>query len=41
MINAAREYYIVCPVDRANDPVLRALADSVVEQLRPGRDQNA
>lgn len=40
-INAAREYYIVCPVDRANDPVLRALADRVVEQLRPGRDQNA
>lgn len=40
-INAAREYYIVCHVDRANDPVLRALADAVVEQLRPGRDQNA
>jgi LysR family glycine cleavage system transcriptional activator len=40
-INAAREYYIVCAVDRANDPVLRTLADHVVEQLRPGRDQNA
>lgn len=40
-INAAREYYIVCHVDRANEPVLRALADAVVEQLRPGRDQNA
>lgn len=39
-INAAREYYIVCHVDRASDPVLRALADRVVEQLRPGRDQN-
>lgn len=40
-INAAREYYIVSPVDRASDPVLRALADHVIEQLRPGRDLNA
>jgi LysR family glycine cleavage system transcriptional activator len=39
-INAAREYYIVCHVDRTNDPLLRALADRLVEQLRPGRDWN-
>lgn len=39
-INAAREYYIVCRMDRAGDPVLSALADHVIEQLRPGRDQN-
>lgn len=40
-INAAREYYIVCSIDRANDPVLRALADLILDQLRPGREQNA
>ena len=40
-INAAREYYIVCHMERANEPVLRALADRLVEQLRPLRDQNA
>ncbi len=39
-INAAREYYIVCHVDRVGDPVLRALADRVIDQLRPGRDQS-
>lgn len=39
-INAAREYYIVCQIDRASDPVLRVLADRVVEHMRPGRDQN-
>jgi len=39
-INAAREYYIVCQVDRASDPVLRVLADRVLEHMRPGRDQN-
>lgn len=40
-INAAREYYIVCHVERANDPVLRALTERLAEQLRPGRDQTA
>ena len=40
-INAAREYYIVCHVDRANEPVLRALGDRLVEQLRLRRDQSA
>lgn len=40
-INAAREYYIVCPVERANDPVLRALAERLIEQLRRGREPAA
>ncbi len=40
-INAARDYYIVCPVERANEPVLRALTERLIEQMRPGRDPNA
>lgn len=35
-INAAREYYIVSPVERAGEPILRALADRLIEHLHPG-----
>ncbi|MFA5119821.1 LysR family transcriptional regulator [Zavarzinia sp.] len=36
-INAAHEYYILCPEERAEDPLLRALVDHVTDHLRPKR----
>lgn len=36
-INAAYAYYILCPADRAEDPLLQSLMDRVLEFLRPAR----
>lgn len=37
--NAARDYYILSHVDRADHPILNALTEHLIEQLRPMRGQ--
>ena len=36
-INAAHEYYIVCPEDRASDPLILALIEHITASIRPKR----
>ncbi|QDG94696.1 LysR family transcriptional regulator (plasmid) [Rhizobium sp. NIBRBAC000502774] len=36
-INAAHEYYMVCPEERSEEPIIRSLIEHIISYLRPKR----